>query len=228
MNTQTLRVQVPAPFGQLLIAPALPRFLFAHPGLQVTMSDARSEHWVREADAEVCIGPVADSRRIVRQIGVVHPITCASPECVERTGTPHEPGHLAPGDCIALLEPSTGQPQTWIFRRGDAEHRVSPGAPLAFACPESAITAAVHGGGYVRVLGIEAAQQVAAGLLRSVLDDWNDPALPVTLVRPPDRIARAEVATFADFVAGLLPSTTVTSCSSAGGQLARAAASPAP
>ncbi|MGH8187239.1 MAG: hypothetical protein ACREUC_11800, partial [Steroidobacteraceae bacterium] len=60
MDVHTLTVQVPASFGRLLVAPALPRLLATHPELRVTMIDAGSENWVREADAAVCIGPVVD------------------------------------------------------------------------------------------------------------------------------------------------------------------------
>jgi LysR family transcriptional regulator, regulator for bpeEF and oprC len=207
MNTQTLTVQVPASFGQLLIAPALPRLLVMHPDLRVTMIEVESgpEHWVREADAAVCIGPVVDRRRVVRQLGVVHPLTCASPERIERTGIPIAPADLAPSDCIALLEFRTRRPRAWAFRRGSTSLTISPAGPLAFVQAKTAIAAAVHGGGYIRVRSFEADRQIAAGLLRPVLEEWNDLPLPVTLVRPRGRIVGAPALVFAEFVAGLLP-----------------------
>jgi LysR family transcriptional regulator, regulator for bpeEF and oprC len=207
MNAQTLTVQVPPSFGRLMIAPALPRWLATHPGLQVTMIevDASSGHLVREADAAVCIGPVVDRRRVMQQLGVVHPLTCASSECIERTGAPQMPADLAPADCIALLEPRARRPQPWTFRRGRTSLTVSPSAPLVCASPEAAIAAAIHGAGYVRIRSFEADQQIAAGLLRHVLEDWNDLPLPVTLVRPRGRIAGSAAVSFGEFVAGLLP-----------------------
>lgn len=206
MDAYALTVQVPASFGQLLIAPALPRLLAAHPELRVTMIEVTSFHdWVRDADAAVCIGPVVGHRRVVRRIGVVRPVTCASAEYIGRAGTPHAPADLAPSDCVALLEPRTRQPQDWAFRRGRDSLRISPAAPLAFVNPETALAAAMRGGGYVRVWSFEADQRIAAGLLQPVLEDWNDLPVPVTLVRPRGRTARPEAVIFAEFVAGLLP-----------------------
>ncbi|MGH8185926.1 MAG: LysR substrate-binding domain-containing protein [Steroidobacteraceae bacterium] len=168
--------------------------------------DAGSEDWVREADAAVCIGPVVDHRRVVRQIGVVRPVTCATAECVERSGMPNAPSDLVPGDCVALLEPRTRRPQDWAFRRGHDSLTISPAAPLAFVNPETALAAAMHGGGYVRVQSFEADRQIAAGLLQPVLEDWNDLPVSVTLVRPRGRVASPEAVVFGEFVAGLLPS----------------------
>jgi LysR family transcriptional regulator, regulator for bpeEF and oprC len=217
MNAQTVTIQVPASFGQLVIAPALPRLLVAHPELRVTMIevDASSQHWVCEADAAVSIGPVKGDERATQELGVVHPVTCASSECVERAGTPKAPSDLAPGDCIALLEPRTRLPQPWAFRRGNDSLTIAPAAALAFANPQAAVAAAVRGGGYIRVHSFEADQQIAAGVLRQVLTDWNDLPLPVTFVRPRDRVARAGVAVFGEFVAGLLPGYDRSSASSA-------------
>jgi DNA-binding transcriptional LysR family regulator len=200
MNAQTLTIQVPASFCQLVIAPALPRLLVAHPELRVTMIEDGAS-----ADAAVCIGPVDDDGRVIQELGVVRPVTCASAECVERAGTPQMPSDLPPGDCIALLEPRTRRPQPWTFRRGNASLTIAPAGALAFADPQSAVAVAVRGGGYIRVRSFEAEQQIAAGVLRTVLTDWNDLPLRVTLVRPRDRIVRAEVAVFGEFVAGLLP-----------------------
>jgi DNA-binding transcriptional LysR family regulator len=207
MDACALTVQVPVSFGQRLIAPALPRLLAAHPEMRVTVIEAASaQHWVREPDVAVCIGPVVDQRRVVRQIGVVHPVTCASAEYIGRTGTPQAPSDLMPSDCVALLEPRTRQPQDWAFRRGQDVLRISPAAPLAFVNPETALAAATRGGGYVRVRCFEAEQQIAAGLLQAVLEDWNDLPWPVTLVRPRGRTVRPEAVVFGEFVAGLLPS----------------------
>jgi LysR family transcriptional regulator, regulator for bpeEF and oprC len=221
MNTQTLTVQVPASFGRLVIAPALPRLFVTHPELRLTMievqvsSEPSSEHCVRDADVVVCIGTTVDQRHVVQQLGVVHPVTCTSSECIERTGAPKTPADLAPGDCIALLEPRTRRPEPWDFRRGSASLTITPSAPLACADPETAIAAAIHGGGYVRVRSFEADRQIAAGLLRPVLEDWNELPLPVTLVRPHGCSASAAAAVFGEFVAGLLPAYNRSNVSSA-------------
>jgi LysR family transcriptional regulator, regulator for bpeEF and oprC len=207
MNLHTLTVQVPAFLGRLLVAQSLPRFIRMHAGLRIQMCAASSSGptLARGADAAVCIGPIAASDLIVRHIGVVHAVTCASPELIERHGSPDSPADLAPNACIALLDPHTHRAQEWQFRRGRAAYVISPAAHLAFSDSECAVAAAARGGGFVRVLSIEAEQQIAAGLLRPVLDDWNEECLPVAIVHSQDPAARDGIAAFGAFVAGLLP-----------------------
>jgi LysR family transcriptional regulator, regulator for bpeEF and oprC len=216
MNARTLTIQVPVAFGQLVIAPALPRLLVAHPELRVTMIevDAGAKDRVPEADAAICIGSVNGAGRVMHELGVVHPVTCASGECSERAvlGTPSD---LAPEHCIALLEPGTRLPAPWAFRRGNASLKIVPAGPLTFANSQAAVAAAVRGGGYIRVCSFEADQQIAAGVLRPVLTDWNELPMPVTLVRPGARVVPDELAVFGEFVAGLLPGYNRSSASSA-------------
>jgi DNA-binding transcriptional LysR family regulator len=82
---------------------------------------------------------------------------------------------------------------------------ISPAGELAFSDVESAVLAAVSGAGYVRVLCSEAAREIAAGLLRPVLEDWNDERLPVSLVWSRAREPSIGLDLFATFIAGLFP-----------------------
>jgi DNA-binding transcriptional LysR family regulator len=208
-NLRTLRVQVPVSLGRLLIAHSLPRFIHTHAGLRVQMRSVSSIRGTpaHDVDAAVCFGPIADSKLIVRQIGVVHSVTCASPEFIERNGSPQAPAELASTSCIGLLEPLTYRAQEWRFRRGRAAYAISPAAHMAFSDPECALAAAARDGGYVRVLRIEADRQIAAGLLQPVLEDWNEDCLPVAIVHSKDRVASDGIVAFGAFVAGLFPST---------------------
>jgi LysR family transcriptional regulator for bpeEF and oprC len=208
-NLRTLRVQVPDSLGRLLIAQSLPRFIHTHAGLRVQMCSVSSigETPAHDVDAAVCLGPIADSKLIVRQIGVVHSVTCASPEFIERNGSPQTPADLASTSCIGLLEPLTHRAQEWRFRRGRAAYAISPAAHMAFSDPECALAAAARGGGYVRVLRVEADRQIAAGLLQPVLEDWDDDCLPVAIVHSQDRVASYGIGAFGAFVAGLFAST---------------------
>ena len=160
---------------------------------------------VHEVDVVICVGQIPDSTLIAHRIATVRPVTCASLEFIKRHGIPEAPADLPRTSCIALLDPGTGHAQEWLFRRREATYTVSPAAPLSFSDADSAVTAAVRGGGYVRVLSIEADQRIAAGLLQPVLEEWNDDSQPVAIVRSQDRVASEEITAFAAFVAGLFP-----------------------
>jgi LysR family transcriptional regulator for bpeEF and oprC len=207
MKEHTLRVHVPAALGRQLIAPSLPRFLHAHPRLRVQMRDGSSMGDVpaRDVDVAICIGLIRDPNLVAHQIAMVGLVTCASPDLIERDGSPSLPADLAPTSCIAVLERGTGRAQDWVFCRGAARYTLSPAAPLAFSDVDSAVASAVRAGGYVRVHAIAALQRIAAGLLEPVLEEWNEESQPVTIVHAQDCPAREEIAMFVAFVTGLFP-----------------------
>lgn len=206
-----LRVDVPVSLGRLLIVPALPRFHRQNPELTIQMSmNDRVLDLVQEGiDAALRVGPLSDSSLIARRVGSFRAVTCASPEFIEQLGGPPQtPQDLRPEDCIALFRLGTNQAREWSFKKEKVEHVIIPQAPLSFSDPESAVTAAISGGGFVRMLDFAVEAQIAAGLLRPVLDDWNEGGTwPVWVVYPQHRQPTAKIRAFVDFVAGLFPNT---------------------
>jgi LysR family transcriptional regulator, regulator for bpeEF and oprC len=203
-----LRVDVPISLGRRLIVPALPRFMAQYPELTVQMSmNDRVVDLVQEGlDAAMRVGNLSDSSLIARRVGQLRGVTCASPEFIERVGEPTDPSQLNPEHCIALFKVGSNQIRDWLFRRNGVDTSVRPSAPLSFTDPESAVTAAVSGAGFVRVLDFTVEAQIASGLLRPVLENWNDGAWwPISVVYPQHRQPTAKVRAFIDFVAGLFP-----------------------
>lgn len=205
-----LRVDVPVSLGRRLIVPALPRFIQQNPELTVQMSmNDRLLDLVQEGvDAAVRVGTLGDSSLIARRVGSFRGVTCASPEFIERVGEPLTPDDLKPEHCIAMFKLGTNQTREWLFRKNGVERSVMPRAPLSFSDPESAVTAAVSGAGFVRTLDFTVEAQIAAGLLRPVLEDWNEGAVwPVSVVYPQHRQPTPKIRAFIDFVQGLFPQT---------------------
>jgi LysR family transcriptional regulator, regulator for bpeEF and oprC len=204
----TLRIQAPACICRHLIAPGLPRFLHQHPGLRIRLNEVHGieEKLPRDADAAVRTGPIHDSTLIVQPLATIRAVTCASPDFIACYGLPATPADLAPTHCIGLLEPGTIEPREWIFSRSHTSYSIVPAARLAFDNPDSAVAAAVRGGGYVRVLSIEADEQLAAGLLQSVLPEWNEEKWSVSIVHARDTVPSDDLVAFIAFVAGLFPS----------------------
>lgn len=203
-----LRVDVPISLGRRLIVPALPRFIAQYPEISVQMSmNDRVVDLVQEGiDAALRVGNLSDSSLIARRIAQLRGVTCASPEFIERYGEPRDPTELKPEHCITMFKLGNNQTRDWLFRKGTIEHHVTPAARLSFSDPESAVQAAVSGAGFVRALDFTVEAQVAAGLLRPVLQDWNDGAWwPISVVYPQHRQPTAKIRAFIDFVSGLFP-----------------------
>jgi LysR family transcriptional regulator for bpeEF and oprC len=207
-----LRVDVPVSLGRRLIVPALSRFIAQYPELNIQMSmNDRVIDLVQEGiDAGLRVGTLSDSSLIARRVGMMRGVTCASPEFIERVGTPQTPEELNPEHCIAMFKVGNNQIREWLFCKNKVEHTVIPAAALSFSDPESAVAAAVSGAGFVRSLDFTVEAQVASGLLVPVLEDWNDGAWwPVSVVYPQHRQPTAKIRAFIDFVSGLFPQVNV-------------------
>jgi LysR family transcriptional regulator, regulator for bpeEF and oprC len=203
-----LRVDVPISLGRRILVPALPRFIAQHPELTVhmTMSDRVVDLVQDGIDAALRVGNLSDSSLIARRVAQLRGVTCASPEFIERYGEPKDPTELAAEHCITMFKLGNHQVREWVFRKGNVEHKVIPAARLAFSDPESAVAAAVSGAGFVRALDFTVEAQVASGLLRPVLTDWNDGAWwPVSVVYPQHRQPTAKIKAFIEFASGLFP-----------------------
>ena len=137
-------------------------------------------------------------------------MTCASPEFIERVGVPLTPEDLQPEHCIAMFRLGTNQIREWMYAKNGVEHTLLPRAALSFSDPQSAVTAAISGAGFVHSLDFTVEAQIASGLLQPVLQDWNAESYrPVSVVYPQHRQPTAKVKAFIDFVAGLFPQAAV-------------------
>ncbi|MET0657223.1 MAG: LysR family transcriptional regulator [Steroidobacteraceae bacterium] len=205
-----LRLDVPLSLGRLVLVPALPRFLEQYPeiSLQLSMTDQTPDIVAAGFDAAIRIGNLSDSTLVARRVANLRGVTCASPEFLADVGVPPTPMDLDPTHCIGLFKVGTGQFREWIFRKQGQQHVITPAHRLSFSDPESASSAAVSGAGFIRVLRFSVEVHIGAGLLRPVLEDWNEGAYwPVSVVYPRDRQPAARLKAFIDFLAGLFPNT---------------------
>jgi DNA-binding transcriptional LysR family regulator len=205
---RTLRVQAPASVAARLLAPALPRFLHQRPGLRMQLSEIQGtqEPLLRDADAVLCVGEIDDPMRIVQQVATLRILTCASPDFIQCHGVPAKPADLAPRHCIGVVQRATTAVCEWTFGHGGKTWSIVPAAHMAFGSTDCAVTAAVHGGGYVRVSNIEVDEKITSGLLQPVLQEWDEEE-PLSIVYSRDLPLSDDLAALIAFVAGLLPST---------------------
>lgn len=203
-----LRVDVPISLGRRILVPALPRFIAQHPDLsvQMTMNDRVVDLVQEGMDAGLRVGNLSDSSLIARRVAQLRGLTCASPEFIERYGAPNDPTELSPEHCIVMFKLGSHQTREWLFRKNGVEHKIVPAARLSFSDPESAVAAAVSGAGFVRALDFTVEAQIASGLLKPVLTDWNEGAWwPVSVVYPQHRQPTAKIKAFIEFASGLFP-----------------------
>jgi DNA-binding transcriptional LysR family regulator len=195
-----LRITAPVQFGRRHIAPIVSRFLDAHGGVEIELllNDRNIDLIDEGIDVALRIGPLADSSLSARPVGHVRRLWVASPAYLERRGTPGAPADLAHHE--ALLGTARGNTE-WLFggpRRG-APVRLA--GRLRVDDVETRLRAARDGRGIAQFLSYQVADDLAAGRLVRLLQDWERPPLPVHLVTKGRAHRAPKIETFLDFAA---------------------------
>ena len=116
-----LRVALPASFGHLHVAPRIPEFAARHPKVRLSLSlSDRSVNVIEEGfDIAVRIAELEDSSLAARRLAPNRRVVCASPQYLERYGTPRLPEDLAQHNVLTTSNDFT---MTWDFKdpRGKA------------------------------------------------------------------------------------------------------------
>lgn len=177
----SLVVTAPVVFGRMHVVPVVADLLRQHPRLVVRLilSD-RFAHLVEEGiDVALRIGELADSALRAVKVGEVRRVLAASPAYLEARGTPSRIAELRNHDVIAFT--GIAASNEWRFGH-DSRASVQVSPRLFVNSADAAIGAAAAGLGICRVLSYQVTADVAAGRLRTVLDEAAPPAVPVNLV----------------------------------------------
>jgi DNA-binding transcriptional LysR family regulator len=185
-------------FGQIYIMPLITEFLDLHPQVTGRMLFLdRVTNLVDEGiDVAIRIGHLPDSSHSAIRVGSVRRVICGSPDYFEARGIPRHPSDLADHRIIAAT--SAWASLEWHFGSG-GEIAVNVKPALFSNSNEAAIGAARSGWGLTRALSYQIGPDLLAGRLQIVLEDFEQPPLPVHIVHPEGRNAPAKVRAFIDF-----------------------------
>jgi DNA-binding transcriptional LysR family regulator len=200
----TLRVTAPTQFGRLHIGPALPGFLDRYPevAVELVLLDRVVDLVEEGIDVGLRIGELGTSSLVAIRLGQVRRVVVGAPALLERQGVPATPRDLASYQLIVPTSLSSGE--TWRFvdpAKGDRPITVKLTSRLKTSQPEVAIDAAIAGFGLTRVPIYQVALPLARGSLRIVLDAFEEPPVPVSLITVEGRRSAAKVRAFIDHVA---------------------------
>ncbi|MET0629439.1 MAG: LysR substrate-binding domain-containing protein [Xanthobacteraceae bacterium] len=194
-----LRVTAPILFGRLHVSPIMIEFLERFPDVSVALSLIdRPVDLVEEGlDVAVRIGALAESSAIASRVGALHRIVVASPDYLARCGTPKAPAELGAHAIVAFSGMEAAD--RWVFRGQGGEASVAIRPRLVVTTAEAAVDAARAGFGVTRVLSYQAADDIARGSLRRLLQAHEGAELPVHLLYPGGRHPPPKLRAFLDF-----------------------------
>ncbi len=200
--TGTLRFTAPSTFAQLYIAPILPEFLEAHPGisLDLRLTDMAFDLIQGSFDLALRNSALPDSSLKGRKLGNDRRILCASPAYLAQHGAPAHPDELASHQLIAFKEQS---PLPLIAQDG-ATGRFDPrlaGCKLIVDDGLSQKIATIAGAGISMNSLWSVHRELADGSLVRALPDYEvDDQTALWIVYPKSNVLTAKVRIFIDFL----------------------------
>lgn len=177
--TGVLRVTASLSFCLLHIEPLLPDFTARFPEVSVEVVSANRYYDIIDNNIDLAIRTrefEADSNITIRRLATTRRVLAASPEYLERRGTPKTPADLA--SHAMLIYSYAISPRELTFRRGDDKASVNVKQPLLEANDGQLIVrAALDGMGILVQPKYIVYDEIARGALVPVLDDWDLPRL---------------------------------------------------
>lgn len=196
-----LVVTAPLLFGQLHVLPVIADFLALFPDINVRLvqSDRNVDLIDDHIDMAVRIGRLADSSMIATRIGGMRMVVCASPALIAAYGAPLSPNDLSGRPSIDFTGP-TPHP-IWQFQEPGTGGAlaVSMRPRLIVTTAAAARDAALRGVGFARLLHYQVADEVREGRLRIVLEGYEFPPSPVSLLHAAHSQMPLKMRRFLDF-----------------------------
>ena len=202
--TGTLRITAPLTFGTECLAPALAEFSQRYPQvkLDVVLTNQRLDLLDHGFDVAVRLG-LPDSKLIARPLMDYTLTACAAPAYLARRGIPQKPTDLQQHDCLSFAylagdEWRFAQDQ-WPINGPEGEIKVPVSGPMLINSSAGLHRAAQAGMGVVMLPDALVAQDLKDGALIALLQDYQLPHRPMSLMYAQDRYRLPKLRSFVDF-----------------------------
>jgi len=168
-----LRISAALSHGRLCIVPLLGEFARLYPNILIdfALTDTVIDIAAGQADVAIRFGPLADSLLTARKLGETGRVIVAAPDYLARCGTPARPEDLHRHNCLNFsfrrAEP------VWPFRSGGQDLVLAVKGNIEANNGETLGQLAAAGVGIARVGAFSVIDDIAAGRLVPLLEDFN-------------------------------------------------------
>jgi len=191
-----LKITCGTTFGERYIAPLLPDFLAQHPKLKIDLNlDNARVDLIRESyDLAVRLGTMKDSSLLARRLCDRKEYICASPEYLERHGSPHTLAELYQHNCLQGSNP------VWLFSENDQRKEMRIEGNWHSNSGPALLEAVTAGIGIAQLPDYYVEPLIKTGELVSLLEQYRYPHSGVWLVYPQVRQQLPRVKLFCDYL----------------------------
>lgn len=197
--TGRLRVALPNLFGQLQVAPRIPKFLRRNPkiSLELSFSDWAVDLVSEGYDVAVRVGTLESSSLVARRLAPNRRLLCASPEYLAHHGEPPDPHELVNHACLQV---STYRSHDWRLQRDGETIDVAISPVIRADNAEALRQAALAGCGITLMPTFIVGDDLRAGRLVQILSEWQATESWVWALYPHTRFLPLKMRAFVDFL----------------------------
>lgn len=185
-------------FGRMHVAPQVSAFLkrYRDVSAELLLLDRVVDLVEEGIDVGVRIGPLPDSSLHALPVGTVRRVVCASPSYLKRCGVPKHPDDLKRHALIHFSGLGSAKLLHFVDEGRNCDVAIVP--RWASNSVDAALGAVTDGLGVGQFLSYMVAPLLHNGSLRLLLEAFEPPAVPVTIVYPHSRLLSTKVRRFVD------------------------------
>jgi DNA-binding transcriptional LysR family regulator len=198
----TLRINAPMSFGTLHLSQAIADYQKTQPDVSVDLTlDDRVVDIVSEGfDLAIRITDLDESSLVARKLAPVRMVVCGSPDYLRRRGVPETPNELETHHCLGYAYWSGRN--RWRFEANGKVLDVKITGRFSANNGDALRLAAIAGTGLALQPTFIVGNDIRAGRLRPVLENFSIKGLDVYAVYAHRQYLTGKVRTFVDFLAG--------------------------
>lgn len=195
-----LRVSAPRTYSDGPLGHAIMGFAKAYPDVQLDLlfEDRFVDMIAERFDAAIRISELADSSLIARKLAPFRIVVCAAPEVLERYGVPEKPEDLVSLPCIVDSNHRVKRAYTFDTQEGRISVRVKE--RMAINTPSVIRIAALAGLGFCQVPHLTLREDMEAGRLVPVLEDYELKGVGIYAVYAERRHMTLKLRAFIDYL----------------------------
>lgn len=199
-----LKVTVPEGFGKRYLLPLVAKFLDQYPEIELDLHlDDRAVDLVNEGFDVAMGNRIADDANIVaRKLSNVSVTCVASPELLNKYGTPTSAEEIGDIPCVLFRSATTHKVLKWNYINADGELQVfQPDNPVVTVNNvESLCELAKYGVGISLIAKWQAKEYIESGQLVPILPEFNFDLPPLRIYYASRDNLPAKVRVFIDFI----------------------------
>jgi DNA-binding transcriptional LysR family regulator len=196
----TLKINAPMTFTRLHIVPYIKEFLDSYPDVKVILSmDDRVVSLVEGGfDVGIRIGELENSSLIAKKLADCKSVLCASPEYLEKHGTPSNPEDLSHHNCINYSLFQGGA--EWTFYKDSKKLKLEPKGNFIVNNSDAISEVLLNGLGICQMPTFIVAEHLKSQRLITFMDEYALPKHAIYAVYPERKHLPEKVRVFIEFI----------------------------